>query len=164
MTHLYQLTDDFNELQQLLDSEDVNQQAVMDTLEGIDLGIKEKVKNIVGLYKNTGEMIPAIDEEIQRLTALKKAKESRQTWLKDYLLLNMQKLESFKLECDITTVTRVKGRDIVSVDSVDDLPADYVTVKTTKSADKRTLLADLKAGKKVNGAEITKSKESIRIK
>lgn len=69
-----------------------------------------------------------------------------------------------KHEFDLFKVSRVKGREVLQVNSTNDIPEKYVTIKMTNTLDKRQMLTDLKAGAEINGAEISTGKPSLRIK
>ena len=81
--------------------------------------------------------------------------------VKDNLLFNMADGEAFNF--DLFNVRKVKGRQVVNILDETKLGA-YSEVKVTSTVDKRRLLADLKAGEVVDGAEIIISRSSLRIK
>lgn len=162
MDQLYKITGRYNEVQELLKS-DADNQMVIDTIESIDGEIKVKAANIVMVMKDLDIPVAAIDEEIRRLTAMKKSIESKKDWIKDYLLVNMETSGIEKIECPLFKITRVKGKPVVVIDDEEELPDEYVTTKVTVSPDRRKILADLKEGKDIEGASIGIGKESIRI-
>ena len=53
---------------------------------------------------------------------------------------------------------------MVSFTNDKEVPEKYIDWVTSKKVDKRALLADLTAGAKIDGAEITTGKPSLRIK
>jgi uncharacterized small protein (DUF1192 family) len=161
---LYKLSQQYNEVESMFFEDDVNEQAIIDTLESIEDEIKIKTQSILSIITHCDRNISIVDAEIERLQAMKKSIEKKSSCLKDYLLNNMNKLELNKIECDLFTVTRVKGRDIANIINFDSLPKDYVISKTLSSPDRRLIFNDLKLGKKIDGAELVKSKESLRIK
>lgn len=151
---LYELTAQFREVQEL-DSEIIG-----DTLDAIELEINEKAKNIGFVYKNLMGSVDVIDSEIRRLQDKKRSVSSKITALKDYLRENMTACGIKKIECDLFKINCVSGRDTAVVIDEGNIPDEYI--KTTTTVDKAALLAALKQGP-VGGAELGKSKDSIRI-
>jgi uncharacterized small protein (DUF1192 family) len=151
---LYELTQQFKEVQ------DLDPEIIGDTLDAISLEINEKAKNIGFVYKNLNSDIAVIDEEIKRLQAMKATRKNKVEALKDYLRINMTECGIKKIECDLFKINCVSGRDVVEVMSERDIPEKYF--KVVRSLDKALLLSDLKC-EKVSGAQLAKTKDSIRI-
>ena len=155
---LYELTGAYAELQSMEEDK-----AVIDTLEAIEGEIQLKAEKVAMVLSNIDSDISAIDEEIKRLTAKKKAIKNRHESLKDYLRENMERCEIKKIESPLFTINCVAGRDSLSVDD-EELAKSSKFIKTTVALDKTAALAELKAGGEIPGLSITKSKSSIRIK
>lgn len=151
---LYELTKQFNEVQEL------DPDIIGDTLEAIQLEFEDKAKNIGFIYKNMAAHMDMIEQEIKRLQGMKKTIDNRKASLIDYLRENMSECDITKIECDLFTINRLKGRDMAVVDDERSIPKDFI--KVVESVDKTALLKALKEGP-VDGAHIGKSKESIRI-
>lgn len=164
MTTLHEITDKHRDLLKLAESDEDMAHAVADTMESIEGEFEEKALSLMAVVDNIGGDIPAIDEMIARLTARKKAIQNKQESMKDYLRMNMEASGISKIKCPLFTITLAKGRDMVQIDNVDEIPADYVDIKTSFVPMKREILAALKAGEQISGASLTKSKTSIRIK
>lgn len=158
---LYELTDD---IRQLAEVEDIPEEVIRDTLEGITGEFEDKAKNLIHVVLNMEPDLSAIDGEIARLQQRKKTIKSRQEWLKAYLRENMEAAGIKKISAPLFTITCVPGRDIVQINDADKLPEEYINVKTTIAPDKKKILDELKTGGVVPGAERVKSKSSIRIK
>ncbi len=84
--------------------------------------------------------------------------------MKEYLRINMEASGIKKIECPIFTITLKAGRDIVQINDEEKIPSDYLNIKTTMTPMKKEILAALKEGDEVAGANIVKSKSSISIK
>ena len=152
---LYKLAQQFQEVQELSGEMDVG-----DTLDAISMEIEEKAKNIGFVFKNMEGQEKIIADEIKHLQERKSALSNRKERLKDYLRENMTACGITKIECDLFSINCVPGRDIVSIDDETKIPKDFI--KVVESVDKTALLKALKDGP-VDGAHISKSKESIRI-
>lgn len=95
-----------------------------------------------------------IDEEIKRLTAMKKANNNLTSRLKDNLLTAVKIFGPFQVS--LTSFGTRKSSSI-SVENVASLPEEYKTIKTTESADKKELKAALKRGEKIDGVELVEN-------
>jgi len=164
MTALYEITAKHKELTLLADENEDMAQAVSDTMEMIEGEFNDKALSLVNVMKNIGAGIPSINAEIARLTARKKTIENNQAHMTKYLQTNMEASDISKIECPLFTITLAKGRDIVSVDDEDAIPAEYMNYKTDASPMKKEILAALKSGEEINGVSLIKSSNSIRIK
>lgn len=161
MTQLYALTEQYRELASIDDMDDA---AVSDTLEGIKGEFEEKANAIAMLTNGLDATVTAIDNEIARLTAMKKAVKNRDASIRDYLKTNMQATGITNIKCELFSITLAKGRDMAVVTDENLLPDEYTKVKTSITPDKALILKDLKSGVEIPGASLTKSDESLRIK
>lgn len=164
MTTLYEITDKHKELAALADESEDMAQAVADTMDSIEGEFEDKALSLIAVVNNIGGDIPAIDDAIKRLTARKKTIENKQKSMKEYLRTNMEASGINKINCPLFTITLAKGRDIVSVNDENAIPAEYMNYKTSASPMKKEILADLKDGKEIDGVTLIKSENSIRIK
>lgn len=161
---LYEITAKHRELALLGEENEDMAQAVADTMEMVEGEFEDKAISLINVMKNIGLGIPSIDAEIARLTARKKTIENNQAHMTKYLQTNMEASSITKIECPLFTITLAKGRDIVQIDDADKIPADYLNIKTSMTPIKKEILAALKEGKEIEGATLTKSANSIRIK
>ena len=164
MTALHQITDKHRELLKLAEESEDMAQAVADTMEGIEGEFEDKALSLMAVMENIGGDIPAIDEMIVRLTARKKTIQSKQESMKNYLRMNMESSGINKITCPLFTITLAKGRDIVQVDDLGKIPAEYLNIKTSMTPMKKEILAALKEGEEIDGVSLIKSDKSIRIK
>ena len=164
MTSLRELSTELMEVRDLALDPDVPADAIRDTLDGMTGLFNDKAVRIVHVITNGGSDIAALDAEISRLAERKKHIQNAQVRLKDYLRFNMEATCTTKISSELFTITLAKGRDVVVIDNEDDIPDDFVNVKTTISPVKVEILKALKEGVDVPGAHIEKSKSSVRIK
>ena len=87
---------------------------------------------------------------------------NRKESLKDYLHISMKAIDKKSIKTPLFTISRTAGRDIAVIKSEADIPQQYQ--KIAVSVDKVLLLKTLKAGGEVEGAELGKSSEGLRIK
>lgn len=164
MPTLRELTKELSEIRDLALDPDVPIEAIQDTMDGMEGIFNDKAINLVYVITNGDSDIDALDAEIGRLAARKKSIQGAQARLRDYLRFNMEASGIKKIESPLFTITLAAGRDIAVIDSADDLPDDYVNVKTTIAPAKADILKALKEGVDVPGAHIEKSRSSVRIK
>lgn len=159
MQTLYQLTNDYNQLLTLLDSEEYDEQAIIDTLESVDVAIEDKAQNIAGLIQSLNT--DAIDAEIKRLQDRKKAIENKKAWLKKYLQTQMEVLGKDKIKGELFTLAIQNNPPAVNIIDSNLIPAKYQIVKY--DTDRAAIKKDLQSGAKVPGAELTQGR-SLRIR
>lgn len=100
---LYELTGMYAQLESMAD--DLDEQAVKDTLEGIEGEIEEKADNIASLIKNLSADVAALKEEAEKLTARAKAKQNQIDWYKEYLFSNLSDAGIKKIETSKNVVS-----------------------------------------------------------
>lgn len=168
MTHLYEITENARELQKLAElsdeSDETMAQAIADTWEAIEGEFKEKAISLVHVTKLIATDADAIDAEIKRLQARKKAYTNKIESLKNYLRVNMEASDISKIECPLFTITLGKPRDVVVIDDESKIPADYLKIETLQAPMKKEILDALKSGEDVAGCSLGKSKSSVFIR
>lgn len=95
---LYELAEEYNELNALLDQEDTDPQAVADTLESLAGEFEEKADNIACLIKDCLSDAEALKNEAAALEARHKAKKAKADRLMDYLYQQMSAVGRKELE------------------------------------------------------------------
>lgn len=173
MTALYEMTGEMKELQNLLnDLEDTAEHekegsmglAIRDTLESIELEFNDKAVAIVKLSQALDGDTQAIDSEIKRLQGRKKTILNRREELREYLRQNMETTGVKKIECPVFSITLSKGREQVKIEDENQIPDEYMTVKTEIKPDKNAISKALKSGEEIPGASMATGKSSIRVK
>lgn len=164
MSTLRELSHELQEVQSLALDPDVPEEALRDTLDGIEGMFNEKAVRIVHVIANSDTDVDAISAEIKRLSERKRSIELAQDRLREYLRFNMEATGISKISSPLFTITLAAGRDMVEIYDEAALPDEFVRVKTVVSPEKAEILKALKSGIDVPGATITKSKSSVRIK
>lgn len=83
--NLYELTNDWESVYQMLDDPDIPEDAIMDSLEGIEMIMEDKADSIAKILKAMDGDIGATDAEIKRLQARNASRKNRAAWLKKSL-------------------------------------------------------------------------------
>lgn len=161
---LYELTDQFLAVAELVDDPDMPDEALRDTLEGIQGLIEDKAEALLqvvaGMEGDTG----AIDAEIKRLQERKRIIQNRADSLREYLRTNMMATGIDKISCPLFSITLAKARPMVVVTDEASIPDEFVVTKVIRSPDKKAILAALKDGQAVAGCELGETKRGLLIR
>jgi uncharacterized protein YqgV (UPF0045/DUF77 family) len=164
MTKLYEISESLRGLASIDPEDESMELAIRDTMEAVQGEFDEKAKAVASVILNMDSDADAIQVEIDRLTARKKAIQNRQEGIREYLRTNMEACGISKITHPLFSITLAKGREIAVIDDPGALPDDLVYVKTEVRPEKAEILKLLKEGAEVPGAHIERSQSSIRIK
>lgn len=162
MTTLYEISTNFQSLLNTLnDVEEMNeeaQQQLIAEFAQVQGSFHEKAVNTVKVIKNFENEVDAIDAEIKRLMARKKARQAKADWLKQGLKGAMIATNHDKIESPFFTISLSKetvGGVVFAEDfDVNTLPDEYKKTKVVVEADKNALKDDLKEGVYIEGVEL----------
>jgi len=162
MRKLYEINDDIAKLIELdadrfVDGE-TGEIVSREAFDALQVERDEKIEGVALGYKNEDAKAKAIEAEIKNLKERMERHKKRAEGYKQFLAMV---LEGQKFETGKVAVSYRKSEAVEA--NVDEIPAEYRKVKTIVEADKVQLKADIKAGKKIPGAEIV-TKQNIQIK
>ena len=161
--NLRELTDDQQAILAQVESGDFSLDDVSDHLEMLEEDRNKKIESYLHVINRLYSEEVTVTAEIDRLQTIRQQKEKAVANTKNWLLMSMKDGE--KHEFDLFKVSRVKGREVLQVNDGDKIPVKYKECKPESwNVDKRTVLKDLKAGVKIEGAEIAIGNSSLRIK
>ncbi|XZI43558.1 siphovirus Gp157 family protein (plasmid) [Clostridium perfringens] len=161
MAKLYELANNYRNLTELIDREDVEQDLIQNALKECQGDIEEKVDNIVKLIRNTESDIEGYKAEEKRLNARRKSLENTVTSLKNYLDSNLKALNLREVKTKLFSCKYQKSKASVEVLDQEVIPREFIV--TEEKVDKKKLYEALKAGQEVEGASL-KEHESLRIR
>ena len=162
MAKLYELTENYNNLLELLDNPDVPQDVIQKSLDSVAEEIEVKAENIAKLIKSIDSDVNGLKGEEKRLADRRKALENRVESLKGYLFENMRATGHDKIKGSVFTLAISKNPPKLNISDMASIPKQYFVMQEPL-LDKETLKKELKAGKEINGAELQQS-ESLRIR
>ncbi|WP_186445739.1 siphovirus Gp157 family protein [Paenibacillus cremeus] len=169
MTQLYALADQyraFNEfVEAALDQEDLTEddlQMFIDTLDGIQDALENKVENIAKFMKNIEGDIKAYKEEEKRLAQKRKYLENKFDGLKSYTQSVLEVNGIDKIKAGKFTARLQKNNPSVGVVDETKIPEAYRIPQPDK-IDNKSILEDLKAGKEIEGVQLITDKMHLRI-
>lgn len=124
--------------------------------------LQTKAVNYGFVIKEFESDISAIDEEIKRLTAIKKSKANAKERLKQTLSDAMQYYGIEKVEIPTLKLSFRESKS-VSITDESHLPKKYMVEKVSYSPDKTAIKKAIENGENVTGAEIT-TNQNLQIK
>lgn len=165
MSTLYELTAQRLELQTKLESLNLDEVTVADTLEGDSTEIAAKIEDYGFVIRNLESFVGAIKEEENRLADRRKANEKKLAHIKDWLLSNMVACGISKIECPVFSVTVRSNPGSVIIDNDKLIPDEYMTVPElpVPVPNKKLIAAAIKDGLDVPGCHAEKS-QRVEIK
>jgi hypothetical protein len=165
MTALYELTDQYNKaLTELLDIEGLDSESFSDTMEGLELELKDKLFNTAAYMQNIEADAKALKEAEDRIKARRIIIENKAKLLKEYVRFNLELSGIPKIERPEFKLSLRKGVESVNVKEESLVPQKYIVTKTIKSVDKKLAAKALKSGEIINGLELKRGKSSLVIK
>lgn len=156
---LYEIANTYQKLlDQTFDQEtgEVND-LVMQELENITDDMNKKGIAIASFIKNMDADEKAIDAAIDAMKRRRDQLERKQSYLKEYLLFNMERCGIKEISCPYFQIRVKKNPVSVSIDNEDEIPDEYKKVKQTIAIDKLKLKEELAQGVVVQGAKLTQS-------
>lgn len=164
MQTLYDLAAEHQQLVNLAaDNDEDFAAALADTLDANDQQIDDKIEATVIVARQLESDAEACKAEARRLSERAKTLERNAGACKERVVWCMENIGKKSLKRPLFTITRQAGRQIAAIDSVDDLPDDYLVTKTTTAPDKKLILERLKAGEAVPGCHLDNGKPSLRV-
>ena len=165
---LYELTNDYMALMNMIDNEELPEDVAIDTLESITGAIEVKADEIACLLKNINADIMAIKAEEARLADRRKAKEKMHERIKAYLSEELQKANVDKVETARNKISFRKSEGVVIADegkflswallNRDDL------IKYGEPSPNKTAIKDaIKGGAVIDGCTL-QTKQNIQLK
>ncbi len=156
---LYEIKDELVETLDLLMANSDDELAKSNCEEMIDY-LKEELKNksdsIIKFIRNLEAERDIAKLEIDRLSSLKKSKERKISWLKEYVVSIMLQLNQKKIETDLGSYGIVV-RDKVEIIDANKIPEEYMRIKTEKQPDKIKIADFLKKFGELTGVKLNKS-------
>ena len=160
MASLYELTGQMEYLKGLLEDPEVEDQVVLETMESIEFEIEEKAEGYGKIIRMLQAEADAIDGEVERLSARKKALINNVNRLKSSLFESMRVLEMRKIKTPLFSFHIQKNP--ATVDIVGKVPKKYLIPQEPK-VDKKAIIEYVKEHGDTKYAKMVQS-ESLRIR
>lgn len=158
---LYELSDAYREL---LDRDDLDPQAVVDTLDAIKDEIETKADNIASLIDELQSSAERKKEKAKAWSESARADAQRAKWLKQYLTseLDNAKLKKVETENHLLNVRNFKASTVIDdEDKIPDQYRNYAKYEGMYDVMKQDVYAALKDGKDVPGAHLESNRNVV---
>ena len=159
---LYELSQNYKNLQELLDDETIDQNEILKALNGLEGQFDEKAENIVKVMKSIDADVKGLKDEEKRLSDRRKALENRSIRLKEYLSDSMKAIGREKIKGSVFTLAFQKNPPSLNLIDIDLIDKKYFT-ESVPVIDRKMILVALKYGEIIPGCSI-KQETSLRIK
>lgn len=162
MANLYEITERYNNLLELLDNEEITQDILNSALNEVQDEFNEKALNIVKFIKNLESDVNGLDAEEKRLKAKKLAYKNKIEGLKKYLESGMIFSGLKKIDLGVFNISIAKNPPSLNILDEKLIPKEYLIEQAPK-IDNTSIKNAIKEGKEIAGCELVQ-KESLRIK
>lgn len=159
MATLYEMTAQACELYELLQAEEIDEQTFSDTLEAI--GVNEKIESYCQIIKQFQADADMFGKEIERMKARKQTAENGAERVKAALLMFLQASGQDKVKAGAFSVYTATTQAAKITDE-SKLPPEWFIPQPAR-VDKAGIKAALKAGAKIDGAELVNN-TGVRIR
>ena len=162
MSSLYELTNNYETVLNMLYDENIDEQMILDTLESIDGEIEDKADGYAKIIKELEAKRDARKAEAKRLTDSASVFDNRIKGLKLNLFNAMKQTGKTKFATELFTFNIAKngGKQALTIDG--EVPEEYT--KTIIENDTDKIRADLESGKELSFAHLEPRGESLRIR
>ncbi len=163
---LYELTDEYNTIAQLLGDSETNQETLTSQLISIQEEFSTKAENIGKLVLSLASENSVIQTEIERLSSRKQSLDKKIDWLKAYLLQEMITINTRIIKGQVLTISLRDKPPSVNIVNQDLIPQEYRRViPESWQPDKIKILTTFRTnGEIVAGVDIIRDKKTILIK
>ena len=165
MESLYELTNQFLQVLEIMDDPEVDPADWQDTLEGIQGEIEVKADGYARVIRTIEHKVAAYASEIERLASRKKTAEKNINRLKKNLQDSMEAIGRQKIKTDLFSFNIQKNPASVVLDeqNIANIPAEYLLYQEPK-INKDLIKSDLKEGKDLKGIAHLEQGCSLRIR
>ena len=165
MATIYELTSDYLNLLELAEDPDIDEQAFLDTLEGIEGALEDKADGYAKVIRNLEADAAVCDAESKRLRNKKQTIENNIKRMKSALQFAMQMTGKTKFKTALFTFGIRKNPASVVIDEqyLENIPARFL-IPQEPMIDKIAMKDALKAGEDLTGICHLEQTESLQIR
>ena len=163
MSTLYDITNRYNNVAELLDNPDVPMEVVEEALSSISDEFNVKADNIARFIKDLNATAASIKEEEIRLANRRRSFENRANGLKDYLEANMRAMNIKKVKTNFFSFNIQSNPASVEILDETLIPKEFKSVEPVTKIDKKALLKAVKETGEIAGVSL-KTSEGLRIR
>lgn len=165
MGTIYELTENYKAVEELLCDEEVDEQTVLDTLEAIEGEIEDKADNYAKMMRNLRAEADMLKTEEERLYRRRKSREEREKLLKTVLQANLEFIGKTKFKTAMFTfsIAANGGKQPLTItENLGDIPGKYLIPQPPKVD--TDAIRQLLETKEVEWAHLEPRGTSLRIR
>lgn len=162
---LYELTEQYEALLDMLYDEETDEQTIFDTVEAIEGEIEDKADNYAKILRQMQAHIDALKAEEERIYARRKALENRSQNLKAMLKENLEFIGKTKFKTALFSfcIAANGGKQPIFItDNIDEIPGKYLIPQP--SVPDKDAIRELLSKKEVEWAHLEPRGTSLRIR
>lgn len=162
---LYELSAQYEEVLNMLYDGETDEQAIFDTLEGIEGEIEDKADNYAKLIKSLMADAEALKAEEERMGTRRRALENRAKRLRESLQANLEFIGKTKFKTALFTfsVAANGGKQPLEItDNIDEIPGKYLIPQPP--VPNKDAIRELLEEKEVDWAHLAPRGKSLRIR
>ena len=165
MANLYELSNDYIKLQELLEEGELDPEMLEEAMQYTKEELSIKFENYCKVIRNIENNIAGLKAEEYRMSARRKAMENNIKAMKTRMLDAMVTTDTKKIDGELFTISRQKNPAsvVMDVNYIEDVPEKYLIEQDPK-IDKKKLAEDLKTGVELDGIAHLEQSEGIRVK
>lgn len=163
MTNIFQIQQEYLYLlTEIEENEGILSPEIEESLLSNEAQFNTKAENYVKIVRHWEGEVDTIKKEIERLTTLKKRKETSIESLENNLAAALQSRGVDKLSVGTNTLSFRKSEAVI-IDNPDLIPDNFISKKTVETIEKALIKAWIKKGNTVEGAYI-EERQNLQIK
>lgn len=164
MATLYELKEEYKDLLMMAEEQNLTQDDIKDTLEGMDYEFEDKADGYAKVLRNLGGTREAIKSEIKRLTDMDRVIANNERVIKQNLENAMIETGKTKFKTVFFSFGIQKNPHTVKIKDESKVPEEF-RVKQPDKIDKKSLIKALKEGRLEEDENIALTQtESLRIR
>ena len=162
---LYELTEDYMNLLALAEDPDIDEQAFMDTLDGIEGAIEVKADNYARVMRQLEADAAACDAESKRLKNKSKTIDNNIKRMKQAIQFAMQATGKSKFKTQLFSFYIQKNSASVVMDEqyIENIPERFL-IRKDPEINRKAIRDAINAGEDLEGLAHLESTESLRIR
>lgn len=163
MFKLYELTEMYKNIWDLVGNDEADMDMLEMALQQIEDSLEQKAEGMAKIIKSIDGDIASLKEEEQRLAKRKKSLENKQANIKRYIQDQFTLADIDKVKTPLFTIALQNNPPSVKVIDENIIPSIFRIETLNVSIAKKEIMDAIKSGQQVPGAEVQQSK-SIRIR
>jgi len=166
MTRLYELTEQYRSIENMLEDEYITKDEIKTSLQAIEDEFGDKVSTLGKFVLELKSTAGAIKTEEDRLLKRRQAIVSNIEWLKNYMLMEMLATGILKVKRDVVTVSVQNSPPSVELTDFEQIPEQYVRIiPEVREPDKKAIAEHFKqTGEIVSGVNMILDKKHIVVR